>query len=273
MYTYTVHVYNQSIPETPTSPRSSLAASAASVPPKAELEKAWPILGSGRTLSQTVYEVVRDRIIAGELAPLSFVREEELAGAMGVSRTPVREALSRLASEGFLERAPHRGFRVPERSIDDLVHLYPVLQALELLASDLAFPRINPSALQGLEETNAGFARAVDANDIVAAIELNDRFHHLLAELSGNPVLCRLLDDLRMQVRRLEVLDFSGILLESGGSDEAKMPRDSWVTQHAAIIEALRSGDHSRARDLLRENRSFAFEAKVSQIRAMQDSR
>ena len=145
----------------------------------AESDRAWPVLGSGRTLAQTVYEVVRDRIIAGDLAPLSFVREEELGSAMGVSRTPVREALSRLASEGFLERAPQRGFRVPERSIDDLMHLHPILQTLELMASDLAFPRIGPADLERLKQANAEFARAVEANDVPDAIELNDRFHHL----------------------------------------------------------------------------------------------
>lgn len=230
----------------------------------------WPTLGSGRTLAQAVYEVVRDRILSGELAPRSFVREEELAGAMGVSRTPVREALGRLASEGFLERLPQRGFRVPERSLDDLVHLYPVLQALELLAADLAFPRVGPADLARLAEANAGFARAIETNDVVVAVELNDRFHHLLADLSGNPVLCRLLDDLRSQVRRLEVLDFSAILLGSDSDGEPPVTRDRWVRQHAAIIEALQQGDHTRARELLRENRSFLFEAKVGRVQAMQ---
>src|SRR2546421_1926122 len=89
----------------------------------------WPVLGSGRTLAQRVYEVVRDRILANALSPRAYVREEELATAMGVSRTPVREALNRLATEGFLERLPHRGFRVAERSIEELAHVYTVLQA------------------------------------------------------------------------------------------------------------------------------------------------
>src|SRR6185503_1007776 len=171
-------------------------------------EPAWPVIGSGQTLAARVYEVVRDRILANALAPRTYVREEELATAMGVSRTPVREALNRLASEGFLERLPHRGFRVAERSIEELAHVFTVVQALELLASELAFPRIRPSDLARLEEANAGFAAAVAKNDVATAVDLNDRFHHMLAEMSGNPVLPRLLDDLRRQVHRLEVLDF-----------------------------------------------------------------
>src|SRR4051812_6016019 len=106
-------------------------------PPRAD--KAWPVIGSSQTLAQRVYEAVRDRILGNELAPRANVREEELATAMMVSRTPIREALNRLASEGFLERVPHRGFRVASRSIGELAHVFTVLQALEMLASELAF--------------------------------------------------------------------------------------------------------------------------------------
>lgn len=188
---------------------------------------------------------------------------------MGVSRTPVREALSRLASEGFLERLPHRGFRVPERSIEDLVHLYPVVQALEVLAGELAFPRITHTDLDQLEEANRGFAQAIEANDVPTAVDLNDRFHHLLADLSGNPVLSRVLDDLRSQVHRLEVLDFSTVLLQSSADGDVQVSRDTWVKQHTEIIDALRKGEHDRALAILRANRSFVFQPKASQAQAI----
>jgi DNA-binding GntR family transcriptional regulator len=231
---------------------------------------AWPVIGSGQTLAEKVYEVVRDRILANALAPRTYVREEELATAMGVSRTPVREALNRLATEAFLERLPHRGFRVAERSIEELEHAYTVMQALELLASELAFPQITPADLARLEEANAGFAAAIAANDVATAVDLNDRFHHMLAELSGNPVLTRMLDDLRLQVHRLEVLDFSSVLLEPNESQgtEGAISGDTWVNHHAGIIDALRLGDIKRALDIMRENRSFVFKTKVDQARA-----
>lgn len=232
----------------------------------------WPVLGSNQTLSAKVYGVVRDRILSSELGPRTYVREEELANAMGVSRTPVREALSRLATEGFLERLPHRGFRVPKGSIEELVQLYPVVQALELLAGELAFPRITKEDLEQLAEANRGFARAVEANDVAAAVDLNDRFHYMLAELSGNPVLNRLLDDLRSQVHRLEVLDFSAVLLKSGDGAEAAVSRDIWVRQHASLIDALRRGAHDRALAILRENRSLVGQTNVSKARAFQDA-
>jgi DNA-binding GntR family transcriptional regulator len=232
-------------------------------------DKPWPVIGSSQTLGQRVYEAVRDRILGNELAPRAYVREEELATAMMVSRTPIREALNRLASEGFLDRLPHRGFRVASRSIGELTHVFTVLQALELLASELAFPHITPADLARLEEANAGFAEAIAANDVSTAVDLNDRFHHMLAELSGNPVLSRLLDDLRRQVHRLEILDFSAVLLESEGSGEGTISRDTWVKQHAEFIEALRAGEHGRALEIMRANRSFVFRKKVDQARAV----
>lgn len=246
----------------------------ASSTPAAEpgLRTRWPVLGATETLAERVYTAVRDRILSSDLGPRVHVREEELANAMGVSRTPVREALSRLATEGFLERLPHRGFRVPERSIDELVNLYPVVQSLELLAGELAFPRITKKDLERLVEVNRGFARAVEANDVAKAVDLNDRFHHVLAGLSGNPVLSRLLDDLRSQVRRLEVLDFSAVLLEAQDGEGAGVSRDMWVKQHAALIDALGCGEQDRALALLRENRSLVVEAKVSKARAIQDA-
>ena len=231
-------------------------------------DQRWPVIGSSRTLAQRVYEAMRDRILANELTPLAYVREEELATAMQVSRTPIREALNRLASEGFLERMPHRGFRVARRSIEELSHVYTVLQALELVACELAFPNITPADLTRLEEANAGFAAAIAANDVPTAVDLNDRFHHLFAEQSGNPVLSRLLDDLRQQVHRLEVLDFSAVLLESDDENQTTISRDTWVKQHANFIEALRAGDQRRAMEIMRANRSFVFQKKVDQARA-----
>ena len=249
-----------------------LAPSASTEIETPEQASEWPMIGLGATLSEKIYRLVRERILSGQMASLASVREEQVAELMGVSRTPVREALSRLATEGFLERVPRRGFRVPAQSVEELVELYPVLQALEVLAGELAFPRIRPHDLDELEGLNARFARAVAASDVPGAIEINDLFHHSLAALCGNAALCRLLEDLRNQVRRLEVLDFTGVLLEQDASDHKSLRPDEWVNQHAAVLDALREGQQERALELLRENRSLVFRAKVGQARARQES-
>lgn len=226
------------------------------------------MLAGAETLAEKAYQAIRDRILAGALTPLSYIREEALASALGVSRTPVREALSRLASEGFLDRVPHRGFRVAARSIDELADVFVVLQALELLATELAIPRISAEDLDRLEEANAGFAAAIEADDVNTAVDLNDHFHHTLAEMSGNPVLSRLLEDLRRQVHRIEVIDFSSVMRESDQDEDRAISRTTWVKQHAAFIGALRERDQLRALEIMRQNRSFVFRKKVDQARA-----
>ena len=163
------------------------------------------------TLTARVYEALRDRIIAGKVAAGEFIREQEVSSGLGVSRTPVREALGRLASEGFLERIAHRGFRVPKESIAELVELYPIIGALELLAARLSFPLIDQDALRLLRETNRNYADAKQRDDVEAGIELNNQFHLLLSEHCGNGRLCELLDELRAQVKRLENLGPSPI--------------------------------------------------------------
>lgn len=212
----------------------------------------WPRIGAERTLTEEVYEAVRARLMEGEPPPGTFIRESELTEAMGVSRTPVREALGQLASEGFVERIPQRGFRVPERSLDDLLHLYPILTALEVLAGELALKKLTAAELKALEEINRRFADALEANDVVEAVEQNEHFHRFLSKRSGNPLLQDQLEDLRMHIRRLEILDFSEVLREtpSSGCQE-------WVRQHAAIIASAKAGDYEEAVSRLRENRSL----------------
>src|SRR5688572_3748277 len=133
-------------------------------------------LPEARTLAEQVYRAVRARILDGALAPGAFLREKDLA-SMAVSRTPIREALGRLASEGFLERLPHRGFRVPEESVANLLELYPIVASLELLAGRLAFDRFSTEDVARLRDINARLAEARDRGDVRAMLDLNTAFH------------------------------------------------------------------------------------------------
>ena len=162
----------------------------------AVIKDAWPRLAT-TTLTDQVYTVLRDRILAGQVCPGEFIREQEVSDAAGVSRTPVREALGRLASEGFLERIAHRGFRVPEESINDLLELYPILGTLEALAGRGSFPRLDEADIVELHEINRDYAAAADGENHRAGIDLNDRFHHMLSRRAENGHLESMLDDLR----------------------------------------------------------------------------
>jgi DNA-binding GntR family transcriptional regulator len=185
--------------------------------------------------------------MAGALAPGTFLREKDLE-TMGVSRTPIREALGRLASEGFLERLPHRGFRVPEDSVANLLELYPIVASLELLAGRLAFARFTAEDVARLRDINARLAEARDRDDVRAMLDLNTAFHRLITERGGNRRLALLLDDLRSQLTRLEYWYYSG-------RDRTQRS----IQEHEEIIAAVERGDRARALELLERNMSLTY--------------
>jgi DNA-binding GntR family transcriptional regulator len=212
----------------------------------------WP-LPEARTLAEQVYRAVRARIIDGELAPGTFLREKDLE-SLGVSRTPIREALGRLASEGFLERLPHRGFRVPEESLGNLLELYPIVASLELLAGRLALERFTPADVSRLKAVNGRLAGARDRGDVRAMLDLNNEFHRLISARGGNRRLAMLLDDLRSQLTRLELWYYSG-------RDRTQRS----IREHEEIIAAIESGDRPRALSLLERNMSLTYQSLVEE--------
>jgi DNA-binding GntR family transcriptional regulator len=208
----------------------------------------WPSV-SQNTLADQAYEAIRDRIVDGEIAVGKFVREQEVSEALGVSRTPVREALGRLASEGFLERIPHRGFRVPEEPMSTLLELYPIVSALELLAGRMALPRLTSADIKRLKEINGRMVdrrRSGQGRDL---INLNNQFHHVICRRSGSQRLCDLLEDLRGQVKRLELWYYS----QENRVEES-------IAHHDQLIHAIEEGRHDEALELLEENMALTFQ-------------
>jgi len=214
----------------------------------------WPKLATG-TLGDQVYLALRDRIIAGRHPPGEFLREIELATALGVSRTPVREAFARLAREGFVERLARRGYRLPLEPLSRLLELYPIVAALEVLAAELSLPQLDPRLLAELRAINRRMEQCIQREEGTAGIALNHEFHRMLSSRCGNRRLCELLDELRSQVLRLEYWS----------ADHGTQAEDA-VRQHDQIVDALERGDYDTALGLLRENRLqtyFAFVAEV----------
>ncbi|HJO04676.1 MAG TPA: GntR family transcriptional regulator [Acidobacteriota bacterium] len=211
------------------------------------MTETWPLLRTA-TLTDQVYQILRDRVLAASLKPGEFIREQEVSERLQVSRTPVREALGRLASEGFLERIPHRGFRVPEESVADLADSYPIMCALEILAAEESFSRLDAAALEELREVNRSYRDAFDQQAIGAGIAVNHEFHHLLSAGSKNDRLLRMLDELRSKVKSLEVWAFSHI--------------NEWtesIDQHEQILDAIEAGRFEHAIEVLKENRSKTY--------------
>jgi DNA-binding GntR family transcriptional regulator len=188
-------------------------------------------------LADQVYLQVLHRIERGDLPTGSTLRDAAIAAELGVSRTPVREALVRLAREGVLSAEPGRGFRLTPLAPTEVRDIGSILAALEPLALDQS-PEPAPDQLSRL----AGIVRRLEQTrgDIPACVELDDQFHRVLLEGCSNRRLVVLLETLRRGLRR-----YLYHYLQRGG-------RVSLSTlQHTRIAEALRKGDRATARQLL----------------------
>jgi len=211
------------------------------------MPETWPVL-KPETLTDQVYEILREKVISGKIPPGEFIREQDVSEKLGVSRTPVREALARLASERFLERIPHRGFRLPEETVDDLIEIYPIMTALEVLGTREAFDLLDSKSLADLRKINAAYEKAFEENDVYAGIDTNHDFHSMLSAQSGNKRLCRMLEDLRSRVRSLEIWAFSDI--------------EHWqksIAEHEEIIRAIEKRQFDKALDILQNNRLTTY--------------
>ncbi len=218
--------------------------------PRSNHEAEWPTLRP-TTLSDGVYSVLRERIHEGMLTPGSAIREAEVGRALGVSRTPVREALGRLATEGLLERLPHRGFRVAAPPPEDLRELYPLVSALDNLAGRLAIPQLSDTDLDHLEAINRELAGALVRDDVRASVNADHAFHGLIAERSGNDMLRGMLADLRHRLLQGEVVRF----------DHVADPDTASCRMHRRFLDAARRGDAESAARAIEADRFWTERA------------
>jgi len=195
------------------------------------------------TIRDEVYEKLLHWIMEGTLRPGEKIVDKELAEHMGVSRTPVREAIQRLEDKGFVESAANRWTRVSEIPSEEPEMIYPIIWTLEKLALSIAFGLMTNADFTKMEKANSALQNALDHNDPVAASKADEKFHSTFLERSKNIHLINILEDLKIRFRRLEVNYFRGL---SYG--------ESSIQEHSAIIAALRSGDIQSAQSILHSN-------------------
>lgn len=146
------------------------------------------------TLEEYVASKLREAILKGYLKPGEKLDQNEIAELLGVSRSPVRDALRKLAAEGLVQIHPHRGAIVAELSLEELEEIYMLRRVLEGLAARLAVPHLAEERLAALGE----ILRAMDeTEDVDVWIDLNYRFHHMIYEAAKRPRLLALIDNLR----------------------------------------------------------------------------
>jgi DNA-binding GntR family transcriptional regulator len=204
-------------------------------------------------LGEQVYLQLLHRIERGELPTGTKLRDTTIAAELGVSRTPVREAMVRLAREGVLSAEPGRGFRLTPLSAAEVREIGSILAALEPLALDQS---VEPAAEQLIRLGEVVRRLEQTRGDIAACVELDDRFHRVLLEGCPNRRLLRLVDTLRGGLRR-----YVHHYLQRGG-------RVSLSTlQHTRIADALRKADRAGARQLLERKWRRGMEEIESALR------
>ncbi len=196
------------------------------------------------TARDRTYSQLQRWMIDGTLQPGEKLNDGELAEALGVSRTPVREALQLLEVQGFVEMHRGRDTRVTLIDKEDILKVYPPLAALEALAGELALGTIGPEHMERLRCINADFAQAVREHQPFQAMELDEQFHNVIVDAAENPYVASYISMLQMHIRRLKYVFLK---------QPVSIAQES-IAEHNAIIAAFEHGDADTVTRMLRQN-------------------
>lgn len=208
---------------------------------QAELPENY-LLNRYQRLSELVSQQIIDWIVSGTLRAGQRLTAEEIASKLGVSRSPVREALRVLEASGYLESAPYRGTWVKELTAQEIEEVYMLREMLEGKAAYFAAQRITPAEIAQLERLNRAISKCVEQGDRIQQQELNKEFHFTLYAISGKPRLCSLIKSLWDSIAYYRLL-------------YSKTRTKSLQTQqeHQAFLEACKARDFEQVERLVRE--------------------
>ena len=207
------------------------------------------------TLREQIVDAIRDAILKGELRPGSRISEPELATRFGISRTPIREALRQLDSEGFLALTPRKGARVASLSEQDVEEYYDLKSLLEGHAAFLATPQISPFQLGRMEFLNGQMELYFKRTQPEATVSIHQEFHDIIVKASGNQQLLDTLSALNRRFLRFTI-------------QIAYLRRDDLAfTQHRNIIEAMRARDPVQAKSLVQANARLGKELMLQEVK------
>ncbi|WP_460081218.1 GntR family transcriptional regulator [Roseibium sp. LAB1] len=196
------------------------------------------------TRVDNAYERLKAEILNGQLPPGFQAPEPDIATRLGMSRTPVREALIRLEADGLVGLVPRRGAKVLPISLQDICEIYEILSALEALAAGTACGKASDETLAQIEDVLTSADAALERQDIEAWAIADDRFHRLIAKASGNLRLEAEIEGFLDQVYRANT-----VLLRLN-----KAPASN-AADHRKMLEAIREGDTDSAAETARVHR------------------
>ena len=204
--------------------------------------------GARKSLVEQAYEQIKRRILDNQYYPGFQALEKEIAEELGVSRTPVREALIRLQHEGLVKLIPRRGMQVVPVVASDMKEIYDVLTSLESMAAELlALRKPDRDTLEPMRQATADMAAALERDDLEAWAEADERYHRSLIDLCGNRRLAHMANTVRDQGHRARM-----VTLRLRAKPVAS------IEEHQQVLEAIERGDWKAARDLHYDHRKRA---------------
>jgi DNA-binding GntR family transcriptional regulator len=194
-------------------------------------------LSDYKPLREIIFTTLREAIIMGELKPGERLMEVQLAQKMGVSRTPVREAIRKLELEGFVNMIPRKGAHVAKLSVKDIMDVLEVRASLDGLATSLAAERITENELKEMKHIQSQFDNYVEKDNLQGIIKKDVEFHDVIYKASKNDKLIQISNNLREQVYRFRVI----YLKDFRSTKEV-------IREHMEIYQAIDNEDSDAAR-------------------------
>ena len=210
-------------------------------------------------LRDVVFNTLRQAILKGELKPGERLMEIQLANKLGVSRTPVREAIRKLELEGLVLMIPRKGAEVAEITRQDMEDVLEVRTALEELAVQLACDKITKEEIEDLKKAAEDFKKILKSRDITEIAEADVRFHDIIFMATDNQKLVQLLNNLREQMYRFRV--------EYLKNEEV---HPQLIAEHDKIIEHIMERDKAKASAIVSEHINNQVEGVIDIIRTKQ---
>lgn len=207
-------------------------------------------------LRDVVFNTLRQAILTGELKPGERLMEIHLADRLGVSRTPVREAIHKLELEGLVTMIPRRGATVAQITEKSMSDVLEVRRAMDALCAELACERISEEELAQLEVACGEFEKATKTRDVKVIAQVDVRLHDIILQATGNSRLVQLVNNLSEQMYRYRfeyIKDFS--------------QHETLVEEHRMIYESLRDRDKERASEAAKVHIDNQKKAIIQQIR------
>ena len=193
-----------------------------------------------QNLHEATFQTLKSLLVEGKISPGSKLNERELAERLNVSRTPIREAIRRLAADGLVELIANRGAIAVQLSIDDVIHTFDVIAELEGYSGELAAKNISDSTLSELEALQYEMMASYARRDLSSYYKLNLRIHRLINQAANNPVLATLFSQVNS---RIEALRFR--------SNQDGVKWEKAVEEHQEMLDALKARDSARMRKIM----------------------